>query len=140
MLLVTAAPYPRIGARAPSLQSVFNFRLVSGTPLAKSRAKILMQGGAHAELPGVSSSMENSSSCSPDPRGRDGDGAVPERAVAVVEQAECHDEWKKNSFSLGRGGERQAGISWPILITEYTYLGKMPPPVPSDGDPLVCWG
>lgn len=45
LLLVTAAPYPRIGARAPSLQSVFNFRLVSGTPLAKSRAKILMQGG-----------------------------------------------------------------------------------------------
>lgn len=57
-----------------------------------------------------------------------------------MEQPERHDEWKKNSFSLGRGGERQAGISWPILITEYTYLGKMPPPVPSDGDPLVCWG
>lgn len=132
---------PGVGARAPRLRSVSNFRLVSGSPLSPRGAGQDSHARGSYRGAGGSSSMENSSSFSLDLHGRDGDGAVPVGPVPAVEQAEHPDKWEKNSPSLERGGEeRQAGISWPILSSEYSYLGKMPPRMPSDGDPQACWG
>lgn len=55
-----------------------------------------------------------------------GIGAVPVGAGAVVGRQSIPGVQTANA-SLQAGGERQAGISWPVLSPEYSYLGKMAP-------------